>query len=140
MFWSCWGERHCFLDIVLKDVTFELGFETHRGLAGRWELYGLGKGLLPGDCKSRAVWASSVHWLALVPSAMVKNNQIWLRVKTSAQEPVSCLAPLSLRCQMKRCCEEAVGAERKVELGWMDHPGQFIFLRSQRPLGIHDSY
>ena len=30
--WSCWGEGHCLSDVVLKEVPFELGFETHRGL------------------------------------------------------------------------------------------------------------
>lgn len=53
MLWSHWGERHC----SLEEVTFELGFETHRGLPGGGRLGEHGKGLLPEDVRSRAMWA-----------------------------------------------------------------------------------
>lgn len=33
------------------------------------------------DVKSRAVWASSVHWLPLEPSTMMETKQVWLRVR-----------------------------------------------------------
>lgn len=70
---SRWGKR-CVLDVVLEEVTFELGFETHRGLPEGWGLGGHGKDP-PGErCQSRAVRASNMHWLPLVPSAMMKNK------------------------------------------------------------------
>lgn len=74
MFLSWQGERHCFLEVVLEEVTFGLGFETHGGLPGARGLGEHGKWLLPEDFKSRAVWASCMHWL---PG--MENKQKWRR-------------------------------------------------------------
>lgn len=43
--------------LFLGRGHFELGFETHRGLPGGGRLGEHGKGLLPEDVRSRAMWA-----------------------------------------------------------------------------------
>lgn len=138
MLWSCRGERHGFLEVVLEEVMFEWGFEIRRGLPGGWGLGEYGKGFLLEDFKSRAVWASSLRW-CLVPWWKVNKHggvpQLWLGDETSSQEPVSYLTQLSQWCSVRPCCEEAVSPEGKRELdgpwgsSWAVH-----FLESWSPL------
>ena len=81
---TCFGhvgrERQCFLEVILEEVMFELGFETHRGRPGGGRLGKQGKGLLPEDGRSRAVWAGHMHWLPPALGAMMKNKQAWMEV------------------------------------------------------------
>lgn len=116
------GERECFLEVILEEVMSELGFETHRGRPGGGRLGKQGRGLLPEDVRSRAVWAGHMHWLPLAPGAMMKNQQAWrcacsvVRRQDQHQESMSDLTQRSLRCPRRHCCEEAVRAERRIEL------------------------
>lgn len=64
MLQSWWGGRHCFSETVLEEVTFQLGFETHRGgrVGGPSQSAGVGwtwkVRLLSEDFRSPAVWAA----------------------------------------------------------------------------------
>lgn len=109
---------------------------------------GHGKGVLPEYFKSRTVWANNMHWLCLVPSTMVKNKQEWRCAPSVVKRqdghsgtnelPHSAFTEVPNEALLWGGCHSG----EKNRTGWdlMDHSGQFIFLRSQSPLRIDESY